>query len=314
MALGTHNVPGFSELLSATIQRIEGELVDQVLSAHPTLDVLRGKIAAGDGPNMTVPVRGALVNRTAVSDDLGTFNTGQDGDIVSVAKYEYSAPIVTPTSVAYMALALNAGSNQVIDLVKAHLAAATDDHSLAIAQALHAAGGIAGTFNSLEDLVDDTSVVGGIDPATSAWWKASVVTGAYATDDVRLKLREVMNSVFDASMKRPDVIIAGSNIYEAYESVLEPAIRYSAGGAAESRFETLKFNGIEIRRDGSDCPADRAYFLNTGSLIARNLRGTFMAPQAEQVIPGTLTTVLPLASVLLTGVNERRANGRLDMS
>lgn len=314
MALGDMNVPGFSELLATTIQKIEGTLIDQVLQSHPTLDVLRGKLTPGDGPNMIVPVRGSLTGRTAVSDDLGTFNTGQDGDIVSVATYSYSNPVITPTSVAWKALALNAGTNQVVDMVKAHIEAAKDDHALALAQALHGAGGVAGEFNSLADIVDDTSVLGGIDPATNAFWKSAVVSGAYATDDIRLKLREVSNAILDASMKKADVIIAGASIFDAYEASLDDQIRYNALSVGDSRFRELKFDGVTVRRDGTDCPADKAYFLNTGSLVARSLRGYFMKPEAEQVIQGTLTSVVPLASVLLTGTTARREHGVLTMS
>jgi hypothetical protein len=314
MALGDPNVPGFSELLSATIQRIEAPLIDQVLQSHPTLDALKSRHSAADGPSKIVPVRGSLVNRTAVSDDLGTFATGQDSDIISTAKYTFSNPIVTPTSVAFKALALNAGQNQVVDMVRAHIEAAKDDHALTLAQAMHGTGTAAGEWNSLPTIVDDTAVLGGIDPAVSTWWKSSKVTGAYATDSVSLKFRELLDSIADASMKTPDLIICGSNIFSSYEAELDDRIRYNALSEGDTRFRSLRFAGIEVRRDGIDCDPDTAYFLHTPSLFLHSLRGTFMAPQPEQVIQGTLTSVVPLATVLMVGTTARRDHGKLVMS
>lgn len=311
MAIGaTGQGPGFSELLSLTIQKIEGNLVDQVLQSHPTLDLFSEVIGAGDGPNHMEPVRGALAGRTATSDARGTFSTAaDDADLAGIVKYEYSNPIVTPTSVAFRQIALQQGPNAVVDMVKAHIEAAKDDHAVALASALYGNGSLAGEFNSLEDLVDDTATLGGINPATAAWWKSTVQAPASGVD-IRLSLRALSNAIMDASGRKADIVIAGADAFDAYEASLDDAIRYNALSVGDSRFRELRFDGMTIRRDGIDCPADKVFMLRRDALVARSLKGYFMKPEAAQIIPGTLTEVIPMASMLLFGTNERRAHGK----
>jgi hypothetical protein len=53
------------------------------------------------------------------------------------------------------------------------------------------------------------------------------------------------------------------------------------------------------------------YFLNRASLRFAYCAGEFMKSYPAQVIEGTLDTVVPIASTVLFGVSERRANGLL---
>jgi hypothetical protein len=315
----------FDELLSTTVQKLEGELVDQVFESHPTLDALKGVAAKGDGPSLIIPVRGSLLGRTAVSDELGTFSTAADGAIAGVAKFEYSNPIITPTSVAFRTLALNQGQNRVIDLVKAHLQAAKDDHATSLASFLHApAADVADSttpFNSLDALVgndasDDAAVgvgrynLGGINSNLNPYWQATRETISDATD-IRLAFRTVSNSVLDASGKKADIIIAGGDVFDEYEASLDDQIRYNALSVGDTRFRELRFDGVVVRRDGTDCPSDRAYFLNTRAVVVRYLAGYFMKVEKTQRVQGTLTDVVPMATMLAVGTNERRAHGLL---
>jgi hypothetical protein len=323
MTIG-HN--DFDELLSTTVQKLEGELVDQVMESHPTLDALKGVIEKGDGPSILIPVRGTLLGKTDfAASDLGTFSTAVDGAIAGVAKYEYSNPIITPTSVAFRTLALNQGPNKVIDLVKAHLQAAKDDHATSLAAWLHAdASDVADgstPFNSLDAIVgnaasDDAAVavgrynLGGIDSSVNSYWQSTRESISTATD-IRLAFRTVANGVLDASGKKADIIIAGADVFDEYEASLDDQIRYNALASGDTRFRELRFDGVVVRRDGTDCPADRAYFLNTKSLVARYLSGYFMKVEKTQRVQGTLTDVVPMATMLALGTTERRAHGLL---
>lgn len=322
MAIGHED---FDELLSATVQKLEGELVDQVLESHPTLDALKSVATKGDGPSIIIPVRGALLGKTNVSDSVGSFSTAVDGPIAGVAKYEYSNPIITPTSVAFRTLALNTGPNQVVSLVKAHLEAAKDDHATTLAGWLHAdASDVADAsvpFNSLDALVGNaasdaaavavgTYKLGGIDASTETYWQATRQSISAATD-IRLAFRTVSNGVLDASGKKADIIIAGADVFDEYEASLDDQIRYNALATGDTRFRELRFDGVVVRRDGTDCPADRAYFLNTKALVVRYLSGYFMKVEKTQRVQGTLTDVVPMATMLSVGTNERRAHGLL---
>lgn len=315
----------FDELLSTTVQKLEAELVDQVFESHPTLDAMKEIAVKCDGPSVIQPIRLGLVNRTAVSDELGTYNTSVDGPIAGVAKYEYSNPIITPTSVAFRTLALNAGPNKVIDLVKAHLQAAKDDHATTLASYFHApAADVADSsvpFNSLDALVgnvasDDASVasgsykLGGIDSSTVSSWQATRQTISDATD-IRLAFRTVANEVLDRSGKKADIIIAGADVFDEYEATLDDQIRYNALTVGDTRFRELRFDGVTVRRDGNDCPDDRAYFLYTPALMVKYLAGYFMKVEKTQRVQGTLTDIIPMATMLAVGTTERRTHGLL---
>lgn len=315
----------FDELLSTTVQKLESELVDQVFESHPTLDALKGIANKGDGPSIIQPIRLGLVNRTTVSDEMGTFNTSVDGPIAGVAKYEYSNPIITPTSVAFRTLALNAGPNKVIDLVKAHLQAAKDDHATTLASYLHApAADVADSsvpFNSLDALVgnvasDDAAVasgsykLGGIDSSTVSSWQATRQTISDATD-IRLAFRTVANEVLDRSGKKADIILAGADVFDEYEATLDDQIRYNALTVGDTRFRELRFDGVTVRRDGNDCPDDRAYFLYTPAVLVKHLAGYFMKVEKTQRVQGTLTDIIPMATMLAVGTTERRTHGLL---
>lgn len=308
---GTTNGVGFNELLSTTIQKIEGTLVDQTMQQHPTLDFFKEIISAGEGPSLITPVRGALLGRTATSDALGTFSTSVDGDIAGVAHYSYGNPIVTPTAVAFLSIALNEGSSRVVDIVKAHIEAAIADHSVALAAAMYGNGAVAGEFNSLDDIVSATGALGGIDPATAAWWASTEITSSAAAEDIRVGFRRLSNGVLDAAGRTGDILIVGADVFDEYEASLDDSVRYNALGVGDTRFAELKFSGLTIRRDGTNCPAGNAYLLNKQALVAKNLRGHFLKPGAAQIKPGTMTEVTPFSTILATGTTERRAHGKM---
>jgi hypothetical protein len=310
MAIGADN---FTELLSTTVQKLEGTLVDQVFTSHPTLDALRSVVTSGDGPSIIVPVRGALLGRTSQSDELGTFSTDVDGPIAGVAKYDYSNPIVTPTSVAFKTIALNQGANKVIDLVKAHIEAAKDDHATHLASELYSTSG---AFNSLPQIVgnaatDNGDRLGGIDSSVNSWWSSTVRESDAGDEDIRLAFRRVANGVLDASGKKATIIMSGSDVFDEYEASLDDQIRYNALSTGDSRFRELRFDGVTIRRDGQDCPSQECYFLYTPALVVKNLAGYFMKVEAAQRVQGTLTDVIPMATMLAVGTTERRTHGRL---
>ena len=226
MAIGaTGPGVGFNSLLSTTLEKIEGTLVDQTMQQHPTLDFFKDAMSAGDGPSIVTSVRGALLGRTDTSDSLGTFITDVDDGIAGVARYEFGNPIVTPTAVAWLTIALNEGSNRVIDLVKAHVEAAIADHSVALAGAFYGAGGVAGSFNSLDDIVSATGSLGGIDPATSSWWASTEVTSSAAAEDIRVGFRRLSNGVLDAAGRTGDILIVGADIFDEYEASLDDSVR-----------------------------------------------------------------------------------------
>jgi len=154
MALGQND---FNELLSATVQKIEKQLVDNVLTAHPTLDFLKANVKSATGPNVIFPIIAADDTSTVFTDASGSFSTSKSSDILGVAKYEWAEPLVSKVRVEFKQLEMNNGPEAVVSLAKAHLDAAVKGHGKKIATVLHTAGSAgAGAFNTLDEIISNT--------------------------------------------------------------------------------------------------------------------------------------------------------------
>jgi hypothetical protein len=157
MALGQAD---FNELLSATIQKIEKQLVDNVLTAHPTLDFFKSNVSSTTGPAVVFPIIAADDSSTVFTDASGTFNTGVSSDILGVAKYEWAEPLVSKVRVQFKQLEMNSGPEAVVSLAKAHLDAAVKGHGKKIATVLHTAGSAgAGAFNTLDEVISNSDTL-----------------------------------------------------------------------------------------------------------------------------------------------------------
>jgi hypothetical protein len=143
------------------------------------------------------------------------------------------------------------------------------------------------------------------------YWQATRVTSSAGSEDIAAAFRRVTNLVFKASRKRPTHIIAGFDVYEEFEDYLALKGQIPTGGdSINTRWSVLKFGDLEIRLD-PDCQDDRAYFINQPSLRFAYCAGEFMKSYPAQPLEGTLDTVVPIASTLVFGLAERRANGLL---
>jgi len=157
MALGQAD---FNELLSATIQKIEKQLVDNVLTAHPTLDFFKSNVKSTTGPAVVFPIIAADDSSTSFTDASGTFNTGVSSDILGVCKYEWAEPLVSKVRVQFKQLEMNSGPEAVVSLAKAHLDAAVKGHGKKIATVLHTAGSAgAGAFNTLDEVISNSDTL-----------------------------------------------------------------------------------------------------------------------------------------------------------
>lgn len=157
MALGAND---FNELLSATVQKIEKQLVDNVLTAHPTLDFLKSNVTSATGPAVVFPIVAVDDASTSFTDASGTFNTGVSAEILGVAKYEWASPLVSKVRVEFKQLEMNSGPEAVVSLAKAHLDSAVKGHGKKIATVLHTAGSAgAGAFNTLDEIISSTDTL-----------------------------------------------------------------------------------------------------------------------------------------------------------
>ena len=304
----------YTEIIASTREAIDTqELVDNVITQHPLLEIFKDNARSYTGRSVLVNVEGAENGSTAFTDASGTFNTSIDSDLVGTAVYDWSAPMVTKTRLAFKTIEMNQGREQVVDLVKAHLKAAEKGHAKTLAAALYDESPAVGAPLSLPVLVNGGNTVGGIDGAVKGYWN-SYRTVFGSNVPAKVAFRETLNSLFvygDGS--RPTHILCGVNVYEKYESQLDEAARAmmtANPSTIDGRFRELKFDGLTVRLD-PDCPAEDAYFLNKDDIVFGYLADNWMKVQPAQQVPGTLDYVTPIASVVLVGLRQRRSHARI---
>jgi len=314
----------YTELVATTLEKIEADLVDQIFTRHPTLDMLKQYAKSYSGRSMVLNIEAAEDDNTVVTDASGTFATTISPDIVGAAEYVWSAPYVSKIRVAFKDLQMNTGKEAIVDRLTAHIENVKKSHAKRIVAGIHKAAGAvgAGEFNSFDQLVGTsatTPTVGGITSADADhYWNAVRLTIPVAGDtggqEIRKAFRTMRNELLVRTSNDSSVthIIAGRKVFEEYEDSFDDKVRYlvTTGDTGQGQFRIIMDGDIEVRLD-PDCPEDRAYFLDVNSWRFGFLNGNFMKVQPAQTITGTLDFVTPVASVLSVGVNQRRANGLL---
>jgi hypothetical protein len=318
----------FVQTFTTTLQRYEKQLVDNVLLEHPTLELFKGLAKSITGRGVVIPLRAATLGATGYTDASGTHSTGVSTDIMGSAVYNWANEIVTPFRLKHRDILQNSGPEQIVSLVEEYVKAAQADHSDFLVAELH---GLADTYStgnvfSLDMIVGDAAsdayydgvnadweAIGGIDPNTAGkgYWQATRQEIAKADKDIVAAMRTIANEVYRASRKRPTDVISGFDCFEELEAFLQTKGQYTnPQGTANTRFTEIKFGDLTVRLD-PDCQDDRMYFLNRSTLRFAYCAGEFMKSYPAQPIEGTLDTVVPIASTVLFGVSERRANGLL---
>lgn len=318
----------FIQTFTTTLQRYEKQLVDNVLVSHPVLELFKSSAKSITGRGLVIPLRAATLGATVYTDASGTHSTSVSADTMGSAVYEWANGIITPFRLKHRDILQNSGPEQIVNLVQAYVEGATADHQDFLVSELHKIGTQwdAGEILSLDMLVSDATydatlsagtwtASGGIDPNDpgKSYWQATRVTSSAAAEDIVAAFRKVVNLIFKESRKRPTHIICGFDVYEEFEAYLAEngrTVYNDVKGTAQTRFTEVKFGDLVVRLD-PDCQDDRAYFLNQPSLRFAYCAGEFMKSYPAQPLEGTLDTVVPLASTVLFGVAERRANGLL---
>lgn len=127
--------------------------------------------------------------------------------------------------------------------------------------------------NGLALLVPDdptTGTVGGIDRATEPQWRtmAKDYAGSLSATNIEEEFDDILLDMKQGKNEKPDLILCGRNIYKMYRKAVRDKISILADGTYSAKkmydlgFDGVSFGGITMIYD-EDCPADKAYFLNT---------------------------------------------------
>lgn len=194
---------------------------------------------------------------------------------------EYSLKLcAVPVAVSGEDMLKNAGEEQVMNLMEKRIdnACKTMCNKMSAAVYSDGTGSSGKEIGGLALLVADapeTGTVGGINRATAGnefWRNKSVTSSEVLTSSNILKNMDSLYMQLCRGNERPDLIVAGTDIYTTFEEALTPLQRFSDGKIADAGFMNLKYKNADVIYDGGQsghCADNKMYFLNTNYIYLR---------------------------------------------
>lgn len=252
----------FDTLLSTTLANYRSTLTDNVFTARPLTYKLmeKGRIRMLNGGTKIVE---PLIY--GQNDTVGSYSgfdtialTPQTG--ISAAEYEwkqYAASI----SMSGIEEAKNNGEQEIINLLEAKIMQAEESLREGFNEMFFADGTGNGSkdWNGLANLVEATGTVGNIDPSTNSWW-ASYEENTSAA--LTLAQMSTAYNTVSVGNDHPDVLLTTQTLFEKYEALLMPLLRYTDSKTADAGFQNLLFKSAPVMYD-VHCTAGTFFFLNS---------------------------------------------------
>ena len=255
----------FDALLSTTLANYRAQLTDNVFTARPLTYFLmdKGRIRMVDGGTKIVEPLIYGQNGTVASySGYDTISlTAQDG--MSAAEFDwkqYAASI----AISGIEEAKNNGEAAIINLLEAKIMQAEESMREGFNQMFFGDGtGNSGkNWNGLANLVESGNTVGGINSANGQgndWWRSYEENTAGAL--TLAQMATAYNSV-SVGNDHPDMILTTQTLFEKYEALLQPQLRYTDTKTADAGFQNLLFKAAPVAYD-VHCTAGVVYFLNS---------------------------------------------------
>jgi hypothetical protein len=278
----------FDALLSTTLANYRPQLTDNVFTARPLTYFLmdKGRIRMLNGGTKIVEPLIYGQNSTVASySGYDTISlTAQEG--ISAAEYEwkqYAASI----AISGIEEGKNNGEQEIINLLEAKIMQAEESMREGFNQMFFADGtGNSGKdWNGLGNIVEASGTVGNINRATAGneFWRSYEENTAEALS--LAKMATAYNSV-SVGNDHPDMVLTTQTLFEKYEALLQPQLRYTDTKTADAGFQNLLFKAAPVVYD-VHCTAGVVYFLNSKYLSLVGHSGKWFA-QTEFVRPENL--------------------------
>lgn len=311
------------ELIATTFDKVRPVLADQITVELPLLAFLnsKGRVTEDGGLTLRKPLLFAF------NDTVGSYSgydlidtTPQDG--FGYAEYDWKQYAGSVTISGRDKL-LNAGTSRIIDLLQAKIEqlriSVEDDMNALFWSDVTTEGNSGKDFLSVPMIVGDgttsgatgKTTLGGIDNDSDgqSWWRSKVTDGLDLTTLDGVRTMSNLRNTLQIAKSRPDGLFTTQSIYEAYEALATPNIRFESTPMAELGFDAISFRGAEVIFD-NDCPSAEFYFLNSQYLefVRHAQRWAEMGEFKSPVNQDAQTALVLFMGELLTDV--RRAHGR----
>jgi hypothetical protein len=278
----------FDALLSTTLANYRNQLTDNVFTARPLTFFLmdKGRIRMLNGGTKIVePLiygQNSTVSSYSGYDPIGL--TAQEG--ISAAEYDwkqYAASI----AISGIEEGKNNGEQEIINLLEAKIMQAEESLREGFNQMFfgNGTGNSGKNWNGLGNLVSSVGTVGGINRATAGneFWRSYVNANSGAL--TLTNLATAYNTV-SVGNDHPDMILTTQALYQKYEALLQPQLRYTDTKTADAGFQNLLFKAAPVVYD-VHCPTGYVYVLNSKYLSLVGHSGKWFA-QTEFVRPENL--------------------------
>ena len=254
----------FDALLSTTLANYRKQLTDNVFTARPLTYFLmdKGRIRMLDGGTKIVEPLIYGTNSTVASysgyDTLSL--TAQEG--ISAAEYDwkqYAASI----AISGIEEAKNNGEQAIINLLEAKIMQAEESLKEGFNQMFfgNGTGNSGKNWNGLGNLVSSVGTVGGINRATvgNEFWRSYVNPNSGV---LTLGNMTTAYNTVSVGNDHPDMVLTTQDLFQKYESLLQPQLRYTDTKTADAGFQNLLFKAAPVAYD-VHCPTGYMYFLNS---------------------------------------------------
>lgn len=276
----------FDNLLSTTLANYRATLTDNVFTARPLTYKLmeKGRIRMLNGGTKIVE---PLIY--GQNDTVGSYSgydsialTPQTG--ISAAEYEwkqYAASI----SISGIEEAKNNGEQEIINLLEAKIMQAEESLREGFNQMFFASGtgNSSKDWNGLGNLVESGNTVGNIDSSTYTWWQSYEENTATA---LTLAQMSTAYNTVSVGNDHPDVLLTTQTLFEKYEALLQPQLRYTDTKTADAGFQNLLFKAAPVMYD-EHCTSGVFFFLNSKYLTLVGHSGKWFQ-QTEFIRPEDL--------------------------
>lgn len=309
MASGTGQL---DEIIATTFDKVRPVLADQITVELPLLAALnsKGSVVEDGGKRIVYPVLFALNDTVGSYDGYDVIDTTpQDGFGEAVYDWKQYAGSIT---IDGRTERLNEGSARIINI----LAAKVDQLRVSMEDDLNSMLWSDGTGNSSKDflglaaIVATSGTLGGIDPTTETWWKSSADTSVDLTTIDGVRDINALKNGLRIAKSTPDFGFTTQTVFEAYEALMAPNIRFNNTDMGDLGFDNVQHRGSTVMFD-NDCPSGKWFFLNSKYLhfVKHKSAWLEMGPFVKPVNQDAKTALVISMGELTTDV--RRAHGVL---
>lgn len=164
-----------------------------------------------------------------------------------------------PDSIASGTITAVDEANSAFTLSSGNVTGEGATHYVTYQGSLSADGSVSYEMNGLGNLVSDSAVFGGLDPATQNVWKAANRDDSSQALSLSLLLQQ-SQKIQQKSGDEPDFFLTGLKQSRKFYELLQQQVRYSSDTSLAAGSQgTPKWNGMEIHRH-PDCQNEVAYF------------------------------------------------------